>query len=429
MFIFDIVKDFTFLGKLLAMLFIKRFFIPLFALLIGVAAFAQEEYNPEIGYFQKAHRDDGDPRYMITDGSGFSLGIGGRVLASSYFDFDGALDGYCFSPSSIAVPTDHTNNFGYTITGSSVYVKARAENSKHKLIAYLELGGVESGKTDMVLLSKAYVSVNGLSIGKTYSFFMDLAAGPMTVDLQGPNTQIAKTHNLIGYQKRLGNFTLGLSLEDPTTINYKDDDINADYNRIPDGVLFAKYRGEKGHVQVGFLGRELNYWVSKTGFAVAADGLTKRAKGFGVSLSGNFNPSKKLSFSASSVFGKGIGGYIQDLDGTYASLGKCKQYDDDGYPVLKPITAYGGYLSASYKWSDKSQSSVVYGLCMMDKGDLITATDFLSSQYAAINYVYFISAHCFAGVEYLYGRKNITTTASDSYGYANRFAASLCYRF
>ena len=42
-----------------------------------------------------------------------------------------------------AIPVDNTGNFGYTATGSNIFVKARATKGKHKLAAYLQLAGAE----------------------------------------------------------------------------------------------------------------------------------------------------------------------------------------------------------------------------------------------------------------------------------------------
>ena len=53
------------------------------------------------------------------------------------------MDGYSFSPGTIAIPVDNTGNFGYTATGSNIFVKARATKGKHKLTAYLQLAGAE----------------------------------------------------------------------------------------------------------------------------------------------------------------------------------------------------------------------------------------------------------------------------------------------
>lgn len=411
------------------------------ALLLPALAFAQrvdttavdpDRYEPQLGYFQKAHRDDSDPRFMITDNEKrFSLGIGGMVHLNTFYDFDGAMDGYSFSPGTIAIPVDKTDHFGYTATGSNVYVKARATKGRHTVTAYLQLQGAEIDGTDYILLSKAYVSVDRFTIGKTYSFFMDLEAGPMTVDLQGPNTQIAMVHNLIGYTFPMGRWTAAAALEAPHTIgdSFQEYKVSSDYNSFPDLAVHLKYRGDRGHVQAGLLLRQVSYWTSKSGFSTASDGITKYASGYGFSLSGNFSPSDKLTLSAQGIYGKGVSYYIQDLAGLGLSLGMENGFDSQGYPTLAPLPAAGGYASASYKWSETLRSSVVFGLCHLDNKSLLTADRFKNSDYIAANLFYYFSPTCFLGVEYLNGRKWIYSDGGADMGYANRLNACVCYRF
>lgn len=419
-----------------------RHFLTLAALLLPTLLLAQrvdttavipDKYVPELGYFQKAHSDVSDPRFMITDDDRhFSMGVGGTVHLNTFYDFGGSMDGYSFSPGTISIPVDETGNFGYTATGSNIFVKARATKDKHKLTAYLQLAGAEINGTDYVLLSKAYVSVDGLTIGKTYSFFMDLEAGPMTVDLQGPNTQISRKHNLIGYTLPLGqHWTIAAALEAPHTIgeSYQKYNVSSDYNQFPDLAAHLKYRGDKGHIQGGMIFRQVSYWASNTGFSVASDGVTKYVSGYGFSLSGNFTPSSKLTFSAQGIWGKGISYYIQDLAGLGLSLGMEDTLNGQGYPTLQPLAASGGYASVSYKWTESIRSSAVYGICRLDNRGLYVADPFKRSDYLAANIFYYFSANCFLGMEYLYGRKFIYASEDEDRGVANRLNACLCYRF
>lgn len=403
-----------------------------FAQRVDTTAVEPDRYVPQLGYFQKAYRDDSDPHFMITDDERcFSLGVGGTVHLNTFYDFNGAMDGYSFSPGTIAIPVDNTGHFGYTATGSNVYVKARATKDKHTVIAYLQLQGAEINGSDYVMLSKAYVSVDGFTVGKTYSFFMDLEAGPMTVDLQGPNTQIARTHNLVGYTLPMGKWTAAAALEAPHTISesFQEYNVSSDYSNIPDLAFHLKYRGGKGHVQAGVLLRQVSYWASTSGFDIASEGITKYATGYGVSLSGNYSPTDKLTLSAQGIYGKGVSYYIQDLAGLGLSLGMEGVTDDQGFSTLKPMAAGGGYASASYKWSKKFRSSVVYGLCHLDNRGLRTADPFKRSDYVAANLFYYFSPRCFLGAEFLHGQKRIYAEGGADRGEANRLNACVCYKF
>ena len=393
-------------------------------------------YKEESGFFQKAYRDASDPTFMFTDNKGeFSFGVGGTVVASTCYDFKGSIDSYLFNTSSISVPTDPSNHLGFTGSGSNIYLKARTNKAKLKISAYLELMGLEASYSDAVMLSKAYVSIGRFSIGKTYSFFTDLEAGVRTVDLRGPNTQVVYTHPLIGYSQNVGNhFSFGVALEQPSEISsyYKSTaQVSADYNRLPDVAARLKYRGKLGHIQVAGMYRELSYWASNTGFEIG-QGKTFYKNGYGVSVSGTLRPFKGLTLSGQAIYGKGIGTYIQDL--TYLSVNLLQEdaLTSEGYTVLTPTPAYGGYLGASYSITDRLEASALYGLCYLDKkDDQYAANSFKRSRYATVSLFYFVSRSCLAGFEYATGKKQVyTTSASEaSEGVANRLSACFIYRF
>ena len=393
-------------------------------------------YSAEDGFFHKAYRDASDPTFMFTDSKGeFSFGIGGTLVASTYYDFNGSIDSYLFSPSAITVPTDTSPHLNFTCTGSNIYLKARTNKSKVKISAYLELVDAESDFTDFILLQQAYVSVGRFSLGKTYSFFTDLEAGVRTVDLRGPNTQVYYIHPLVGYSQNVGNhFSFGIALEQPSEISSSYQSkalVAADYNRLPDVAARIKYRGDIGHIQVSGLYRELSYWASNTGFKIG-EGKTFYKNGFGISVSGSIKPFEKLTISGQAVSGKGIGTYIQDLCYQDVNLVQEDCFTDDGYSVLSPTPMYGGYIGASYSFADRFEASAVYGVCHLSKNDdQYAATDFKSSSYASFNLFYFISRSCLAGLAYTAGTKRIYTASSteESLGRANRFNAYFVYRF
>ena len=393
-------------------------------------------YNPEDGFFHKAYRDASDPTFMFTDSKGdFSFGIGGTVVASAYYDIRGSIDSYMFNTSAISVPTDPSNHIGFTCTGSNVYLKARTNKSKVKVAAYLELTGAEANFTDYVFLQQAYLSVGRFSIGKTYSFFTALEAGVRTVDLRGPNTQVYNIHPLIGYSQAIGkHFSFGAAIEQPSEISsyYQNSaNVSADYNRLPDVAARIKYRGDKGHIQLSAIYRELSYWASNTGFEIG-QGKTFYKSAYGISVGASLRPFKNFTVSGQGVYGKGIATYVQDLSSQTVNLLQEDYLTDDGYSVLTPTPVYGGYVGASYDFADRFELSAVYGTCNLSKkDDQYAASTFKNTQYASLNLFYFVSKSCMAGFAYTTGRKHIYTTAAseDSMGKANRLNAYFVYRF
>ena len=399
----------------------------------------RDAYREEPGYYQKAYSDASDPQFMFTDGLGkLAIGFGGTVHVSGFFDFAGSLDSHSFTTSSIPVPTDRAIHSGYSTNSSNIYLKARSTIAGLKIIAYIEVEDNDTDTGDVVMISQAYVSLGSFTVGKTYSFFQDLEAGARTVDLAGPNTQVDRMHPLVGYTRKIGSrFSAALGIEKPSEISSKFKDtelVTAEYTRFPDVTAHFKYHGDQGHVQLGLIWRELGYWASNEGFEDVTKGKSVYKSGVGVALSGNLRPTDRLTLSGQVVTGKGISSYIRDLGGLNANMVEESWLDSDNNTVLAPTAAAGGFVAASYRWSEHFESSVIYGLCHIHKEENQYAADyFRTSHYAAANLFYFLTPNCYVGAEYDFGSKstykNLQTGAPASIGHANRFNTGLVYRF
>lgn len=396
---------------------------------------ANEQYNPELGYFQKVYSDLGDPRYMYGSGD-FAIGIGGTVRASAFFDIYGSPIGNApkFAASKLSIPTDNANKFGLSASSSELHVKARNKIGKHQVIAYVKLN---TNDDELIQLSQAYVSFDGFTIGKVYSFFMDLEAGAMTVDLKGPNTQINNTQPLVGYLHQFGkNWTLGVSAEQPAmkATDIEEYGVEPDNQSMPDFVLSAKYKWSKGHIRAATLLRNMSYWQHQKGQVMANVGNTEHLLGWGVTLSGKVQPTEKLQISAQGYYGKGLSHYINDLSGMDLD---CDPDDwnaeEQIFKSMKPIPIYGGFIAGNYKWNKKLISNIVCGFVNTDRENAeLYSEKFKNSAYLALNTFYAINDYCMIGLEYDYGfRKNYSFSHvdSESRGVGNRLNTTFIYQF
>lgn len=390
-------------------------------------------YNPERGFFQKAYSDEGDPRFMITnEDETFSFGVGGVLQVISFYDFMGSLDNKDFSTWNIPVPTNHTSQYGMTVGSTKINFKSKSKLGRQNLIAFISLNTPSS--EDRIKLRQAYISWGDVTIGKTYSFFMDLAAGPMTVDLQGPNTQISLNTPLIGYTHPFGKWTLAVALEMPkykVPENFLDYGIGNDFQSSPDFTAHIHYKTSFGHLQLGFLTRRLHYWVIPVDQDI---NRSKRCSGNGVSLSGLINITPKCFFTFQGIYGAGIAQYINDFGSAEIDLVLDEiNQEDPNKNSLKALTTYGGYGSFQYNWNEKFRSALIYGLTgVSNVNDLYKDLySFDLSQYAALNLFYRINDFCMCGVEYLHGiRMDFVPNSSDTEnGYANRLNVMFSYTF
>lgn len=391
---------------------------------------ADDHYSDEVGFFQKAYRDKSDPRFMFRDGK-FEFGVGGRVQTSLFYDFAGAVDDQGFKTYMISVPTDDTPNYGMAINGSNIYFKARAQLGKHKLLAYTKIG---INSSEMAKFSQAYISFDGFTMGKTYTFFSDLEAGPRSIDDAGVNAEIDKTHPLIGYTWRINKrMMLGAAIEkaefnlDP----YAEYGIDSDYQSLPDIAMRFKYKADKWHVQVAGLIRNLAYWVYTPPKVLDIDGETRHVFAWGAALSGNWTPVQRFRFSAQTFVGSGVSSYIRDFSDAAMSVEMFEKLSG-GYHLLNTRFAAGGFVSGQVRWNESLTSNFTGGYAWVDRGnDTYCGNNLRNTLYASANFMYDISNYCYMGLEYIHGRSENYKEegASDFVGRANRLLFVFSYSF
>ena len=389
-------------------------------------------YNPERGYFQKAFSDKGDPRFMITTEDGkFEFGVGGEIDINAFGDFAGSLDNSEFSTWDINVPTYYSSHIGIMSAGSKLFFKGRAKFGRHTLISYVELGANEEMDVSM---KQAYFSYDGLSVGRTHTFFEDLAAGVQTVDPRGPNTSIAKCHPLVGYTFDLGkHFTIGAAVEQPGfAINdYTNLGLYEEYHTMPDFAARFIYHDTFGHLQFSALVRQLSYWgvdgpykdISKLTYIDDSNGTAYHKTGYGFALSGTVNLTPKCFVTFQGLYGRGIQQYIKELNNTGIDLIPTRINADDPdnmYYRMRTVPAWGGYAGLQYNWSKRLSTSVVYGMVGMDLNPVSNLTwggniseteyeqecklyDYRRTAYLAVNAFYHLNDYCTFGIEYLHG--------------------------
>ena len=405
----------------------------------------EEKYNPELGYFQKAHTDLGDPRFMFTDNTGeFVFGVGATIHMTGYYDFAGAIDDYTFKPCIIPIPEDKSNHLGLTMSNTEIHLKAKSYLGRHRLIAYLQVvNSAREWSSNNIYLGRAYVSWNHFSIGRTYSFFMDLEAGAMTVDMQGPNAQIGRTHPLVGYTWPINDkWTFAIAAEEPSfnIVSTEQYGVAIDFQPVPDLAMHIKYKGEMGHVQLGGLYRNMAYYSTginlQSHYDLTPNYKTFSKAGYGLSLSGKIDPAPWISLSAQVAGGHGISSYVNDLDDLSVNFGLLKDRDEEGYLKMDAVPVYAAYGSATINWTKSIKSSLLYGVTGIYKDENMSLMNELkSSQYMAANVFWHFSPYFFIGAEYLHGYKKIYLTQNEQEqgiidnGHANRFDATITYRF
>jgi len=392
----------------------KRFFVILL-FISSVPSFALEpkkdstdrrSYSNELGFFQKAERELNDPRFMFHDDKiDMDMGIGGTVGVKGAYTFAGSVYSASFQPAMINIPA-YSNSFQVTPQSCELHAKARAKLFGHKIIAFVKFQGENTDKF-YVKLDQAYISVDGFSAGLIPSFFNDLESG-VRADAMS-NQQSDVTHPLIGYTFRKNGWEGAISAElaDIDMSKFIDLGIESNYQPMPDFVIHGKKRWDKGHVQLGAVFRNLTYWKSeKTEEEFLSKSGNGHAFGWGLSLSGNYLPSKSLKLSYALIGGAGISKYADILAPAQIDVGikyiQDKEYTMSGVPLVSAS------LMAQYWWRENLSSSFVlqYARTFMDSFIIADEMD-RSNLLGLANIYWYMSDFAYVGLQYMYGRRSV----------------------
>jgi len=388
------------------------------------------DYKDEIGYFQKANRDLNDPRFMFHDDkTNLDFGLGGTVEAIGFYGFGNELRHFDFIPGLIGTIPGNTPLFATKVFGSYLYFKARGSILGHSAIAYFKVGA----NSDYSLsIKQAYISIGGFSVGKIPSFFMDLEVGSRTTGV-GLNTEVDMTHNLIGYRRKIGRFTVGAALEESYLELTKTDGLNLvdEYPPMPDITAHVKYKWSDGHVQLCFLYRDLAYRSFTDPKLPDVSGQRFTTPGWGLSASCNYKPTSKFKLSWEVTGGYGIGKYMSSISPLNNDVGVLTE-KEEGYTKLRSMPQIGGLVSMQYYWCDKLSSSLVgsYVNCPEVAG-VRSFSDFKSSWYGIINLFWYMTDYSYMGAEYMIGGKNVWKSegVAENAGVANRIALVVAFQF
>lgn len=377
-------------------------------------------YDPERGFFQKAYTDKNDPRFMITnENESFTFGIGGFVHVIGMIDFNGMVNNEDFVTSQILVPHEKSDGqFALYANNSRINFKAIGKSKHGNIIAFIETDF--RGANNTLLIRHAYISYFGFTIGQTWSTFMDLEAGPPTIDQEGPNTQIAIRQPMIRYSCNFTpklSFSIAAEMNKPQMYDYSSIGIETEFQKIPNFPVQLKYKDDFGHVQLGAILRVMNYDDDTISFK------SIQTVGYGVSLSGKFNLGKKNFLYFQGVYGDGIAQYIQDL-----GFGKFDLAIDYSRPGrLQTLPTFGGYLSYQRDWTKSLYSAIMYGFTMLQAPvDYNFPWMFKFTHYFAVNLFWEFIPYGTIGIEYLFGQR---TNQDNQYGIANRIDFMVRYGF
>ena len=351
----------------------------------------------------------------MTDAAGFfpvpgtdmEIKFGAIARVDTITDFGNNGNPNWFVPSSIPVPGQPGEGTGVRSTVEAKATKLSFEIRKPVdgddiLRLYSEYDFFnDSDTTSMSFrVRHFYAQANNFLVGHTYSAFMDPDVYPSVIDYEGPNALLYTRHAQIRY-------TLPVYHEGATQVKVfasaelPDSQVStgtaafipgggSSVNRLPDGVLGARWEGTAGHVQVAGLLRELSF--------DPGNGHRDNTTGWGATVSGGLNVFAKDSVTGQVSYGRGMARYVNDLGG----LGLDAAYDGQrltAIPVFATTAAY------THQWNDQWRSTVSGGYLHVSAPSSLDPFTVDSTVYATANIVWQPYSYFRVGLEYLYGRK------------------------
>jgi hypothetical protein len=338
----------------------------------------------------------------------FTFKPGGRIKLDVIRDFDVVTNEDAFDPRTIAIDGSVGTNSQIHARETRLTLDMRGPVEGKELRMYVETDLYGSGS--VFRLRHAYGSWGGVLAGQTWSAFVDDDNFPNTIDFESPVAFPQIRQAQVRWTQRFNaNTSWSVALEDnKSTIQAPIDEPGKTEYPMPDLTTRVRFSGARGHVFAsGFLGRARFRPVDGTPDDVTLWGslLSARLKTFG----------RDYAY-AQFTFGDGVGRYRGALTAVPDASGELQ-------PVgLNAIT--GGY---EHYWSSRVSTHFVYSVATLNDEPYYSDTVNRQLDYGAVNLLYwFLPDRAWAGVEFLYGRREVVSGAT---GEANRVQFAVRFNF
>jgi DcaP outer membrane protein len=337
------------------------------------------------------------PGFFVLPGTQTMLRINGNFKTDFMFDPRPAGLADSFIPSTIPIPQgSSTNNFNASIRESRFSADFRIPVSNigtARMFMQFDFFGANGATTPR--LRHFYAQLHNILVGQTNTVFMDPDAWPDIIEFQGPTSGLLARPPQIRYSFPLGKgFSGAISVEQPSSdISFSVDGSPAiPITPAPDGGLRVRYEGERGHVYLSSILRELAVRLPN-------GGPQQSALGWGFNLSSTWRVVGHDTLNYQVAYGNGIARYTGDA----AFLGLDAQPRSETDLSLKALPVFAPWISYQHHWTRSVRSSATFGWLQVPSTAFTPGSTYHKSSYTSANVIWNPYGSLSFGTEFMYG--------------------------
>ncbi len=343
-----------------------------------------------------------------------SFRIGGYAKLDVIQDLAGSIGNqYQFKVSTIAVDgTPAADQEGW----ASLNARESRVNADLRLKGHMRafVEGDFFGDGGAFRLRHAYGEVGHLLAGQTWTTFMDIEARPLTVDFEGPDSEVFIRQALLRWTQPLSPaLRAQVAIENPAPELAVPGSLSGSArSRVPDGVATLRVTQDRGHLQVAGVLRQLRFDGEGT-----SPNLT--ATGWGLNATLVFRTIGQDQVYGQAMVGEGVAHYV---DGRAGQDGDAVIVGSD----LRPLPLKAFMVGYTHHWSASTRSGVAYSVSVLDTDASQGGSATRRQEDARANFFFLPHPHVDLALEVLWGRREEASGAS---GDAWRAQGAVIYHF
>ena len=337
------------------------------------------------------------PGFFVLPGTQTMLRINGLFKTDFMFDPRPAGLADSFIPSTIPIPqTTSTNNFNASIRESRISADFRIpvrDIGMARLFMQFDFFGSNGATTPR--LRHLYAQIHNILVGQTNTVFMDPDAWPDIIEFQGPTSGLLARIPQLRYSFPLGNaFSGAVSVEQPSSdINFSVDGASSTaITPAPDVAMRLRYEGERGHIYLSTVFRDLAAHLPN-------GGPQESAFGWGLNLSSTWRVVGRDTLNYQVAYGNGIARYTGDAFGLGLDAAPRSETD----LTLKALPTFAPWISYQHHWTRSVRSSATFGWLQVQDTAFLPDNTYHKSSYSSANIIWNPYGSLSFGTEFMYG--------------------------